>query len=80
MTTFYYMSGEEVREGDIITSHGERAVIEGVFSKGTEDARAWCCFETGGVMIKEEGGALVLCYTLHDEEDIEFLGRANVHG
>jgi len=76
---YKYMSGLEVKEGDVVAvHHGHGLVDEGVvlhvLLPNSPEAEAWGVPE-GGVMI--EGGGLGLFITRHleDDEDIDFVRR-----
>ena len=77
---YKYMNGIEVMEGDVVAVNfggqpGEGVVLH-VLLPNSPEAEAWGVPE-GGVMI--EGGGLGLFLTAHleDDEDIDFVRRAN---
>ena len=80
MTAFHYWSGEEVRVGDRIRSHGWPGTIEMVILPGTEDSEAYSCPE-GGVMVLEDWGRGVANRILEIPpdgkcwEDLDFVER-----
>jgi hypothetical protein len=75
MTAFYYMSGEVVREGDIVTVINKLAVVERILSERSQDARDFACFNTGGLVLRFDDGDLQVWRSV--DEDLEFLRRKN---
>lgn len=77
---YKYMSGIEVKEGDVVAvQHGHGLVDEGivlhVLLPNSPEAEAWGVPE-GGVMIEGGGFGLFFCKSLADDEDIDFVRRA----
>ncbi len=75
MPTFYYKTGEIVREGDLVVVAGKRAVVECLFSELSDAARDFACFETGGLMLRFEDGDVQVWTTT--DEDLEYRGRSD---
>ena len=76
---YKYMSGIEVREGDVVAvHHGPGVVDEGVvlhvLLPNSPEAEAWGVSE-GGVMIEGGGFGLFFCESLEDDEDIDLVRR-----
>ena len=74
-----YQSGEEIRKGDRVLFHLERATVEFVACNPEDPAAAWFVQEYGGgVMIddpKVSGYTFIPASLLANDENLEFLCR-----
>lgn len=73
---FHYCSSEvEVAQGDHILYHGERHVVEMLLDAGTDLAKDYSCYFTGGLLIVGKDGGAFLLPRPEEEEDLEFVQR-----
>jgi hypothetical protein len=77
---FMYPSGIPVMQGDVVVATGvtrrQDAYVELVIQPGTEDAKAYHCTETGGLLIRFSDGNLILSPSV--DEDLQFVRRAKI--
>lgn len=76
MKTFRYTIGEEVLLGDRIEVAGKPGTIEGIFGPETQEAAAYFCRETGGLLIEFDDGDLQVW--LDANEDLIFVRRGTL--
>lgn len=77
---FRYQSGEELRKGDRIRYAGQPGSVQFVITEATGDpALDWYLQEYpgGGVMIDTEAYGPVFFNSIENEEDLEFVSRAD---
>ena len=78
MTILSYRSGEQVKEGDQITYHGEPAEVEFVVTERVGDpSKDWYLdeFPKGGFMIRATSFGHVFVTDSHTDEDLTLLKR-----
>jgi hypothetical protein len=73
MGEFFYTNGKLIAEGDSIQVSGNKGIIESLIGKGTKKSKDFCCFVTGGIMIRFKNGDLQVWPTAN--EDLIFLNR-----
>ena len=80
MTTFHYVSGDEVRRGDQVRYHGEPGEVQFVVSERVGDAAMdWYLDEYGGggLMIFTENFGRVFLTSNDIDESLQFVERGN---
>ena len=79
MIAFTYNDGKSVLIADYVYTGNLEGVVVEIFQPHTKGARAYSCYNTGGVLIEErnKGGdkGLILFTSLDDEEDVLLLSR-----
>ena len=70
---FTYLTGEEVKDGDIVNAANQLAFIEKIINPETQDAKDFNCEKIGGLLIRFESGDLQL-WPLPDE-DLKLIKR-----
>jgi hypothetical protein len=76
-----YLSGEEIKKGDRVLYHGEPGRIELVASELGNPETDWFMQEYGGgvmVLEREMGRTFLPADQLDDDEDLEFVSRAEI--
>jgi len=56
----YSNSGEPIAVGHRVLIDDHPGSVVGIFAPGTEDAKAYSCFETGGLLLEMDEYGLVL--------------------
>jgi hypothetical protein len=74
---FFYQSGEQIKEGDRVSLHGEEAVVESVHDHSGDPDDWYVSRHGGGVVILEPKafGRLFIGAPVSDYEDLEFISR-----
>ncbi len=79
MTTFKYMTGEDIRKGDQILFHKAPGRVEFIAVADGDPDLDWYVQEFGGgVMLcdSEAGNTFISADSISETEDLEFVGRA----
>jgi len=78
MKSLIYPSGDEVRQGDQITYHGEPGTISFIITaKSSDPAMDWYMeqFPEGGCMASVENMGSVFLANCQTDEDLKFIAR-----
>lgn len=70
---FFYSNGVPIDEGDAITVIKKHGSVDRIFAPKTDDAKDFCCFDTGGILLRFEDGDLQVWP--HVNEDLVLLKK-----